>query len=77
MRLTPNQRTLLRLMDDGPEEDSVGLPLQSLTPRQLHTADSLVDRGFAKLWIGRFDTDYYRLTEAGREAMAELDTRRT
>ena len=66
--LSWNQRRLLiKLSDDFPHEDSVGVPARQIKNELLLTASSLVKLGFVEVWFGWRGIAWLRLTEAGRQ----------
>jgi hypothetical protein len=72
-RLSLQQLRMLIAMDDGdPPDESVGVIMQSLNGHEIRSCDSLVDRGLARFWMGRFEHCYYTLTHTGRAVLRDL-----
>lgn len=72
--LTPSRIFLLRRLDDGPVEDSVGLEMSEMTGRELKTADYLTGARLAEVVPGWRMTFWYRLTPRGRQMLRVLSS---
>ncbi|NDV89425.1 hypothetical protein GTW51_22520 [Aurantimonas aggregata] len=70
--LTPTRIFLMHRLNEGPEEDCVGLEMNEMTGRELHTADYLTGAKLAEVVPGWRMTFWYRLTPRGREMMQVL-----
>lgn len=62
----PTRIAVLRLLDNGPAEASVGVEISNLNKHEIRAADHLVERGLVRKDTGWRRTSWYRLTENGR-----------
>jgi hypothetical protein len=70
--ITGPQLAMLARMDDGPEDDSVGLEAEALSAPQIAVCERLVGRDLARFDVGWRYSCWFRLTPAGRAALREL-----
>lgn len=70
--LTPSRITLMRRLDDGPEDESVGLEMNEMTGYELRVADYLTGAKIAEVVPGWQFTFWYRLTPRGRKILRVL-----
>ncbi|UIJ73374.1 hypothetical protein [Aurantimonas sp. HBX-1] len=72
MGLTPSRILLMQRMNEGPEEDCVGLEINEMTGRELRAADYLTGAKFAEVVPGWRMSFWYRLTARGRQMLRTL-----
>jgi hypothetical protein len=65
-RLTPSQIHVLMLLDDGPDEDSVGLEFDQFLGSHVTVAKRLREMGLVETHFGWRFTLWFRLTVKGR-----------
>jgi hypothetical protein len=70
--ITEPQRNMLELLDDGPEENSVGLEAEQLNAYQIAVCERLVGKELVRFDIGWRYSCWFRLTAAGRGVLELL-----
>ncbi|MBB4004588.1 hypothetical protein [Aurantimonas endophytica] len=70
--LTPSRIFLMRRLNEGPEEDCVGLEMNEMTGRELQAADYLTGAKLAEVVRGWQMSFWYRLTPRGRQMLRML-----
>ncbi|GGD41804.1 hypothetical protein [Aureimonas glaciei] len=68
-RLTASQIHVLMLLDDGPEEDSVGMELEDFRGQQAEVAVQLKKIGLVETHFGWRFSIWFRLTVKGRNLL--------
>jgi hypothetical protein len=70
--LTPSRICLMHRLNEGPEEDCVGLEMNEMTGRELQAADFLTGAKLAEVVPGWQMSFWYRLTPPGRQMLQIL-----
>jgi hypothetical protein len=67
--LTPSRIVLMHRLNEGPEEDCVGLEMKEMTGRELQAADYLTGRKLAEVVPGWRMSFWFPLTQRGRQTL--------